>query len=246
MMPQAVLIEILERIGANNGAATFISNQELSEWPSDLITSMKSHGLITSAPPATNTVCPGCERSCFMPVVYQINAPTAFIVCDKRSDTNRVSIPPDHIERWQASGCSLSKLLAKLLELPVPVTNTSNSCRWEIGVFRGSKHSNHLVLTADSKLVMLATGHQLALDELLTYVNGTFKIDRRKIIRAVDNPALGGGDTESFSQRQKRIKDRVATLKRSGIKAFLKKVAAEEGVCVSRIKQIVYDNKSRL
>ena len=81
MTPNTVLIELLNRLGANNGAPIFISNRELNEWPIDLVVAIKSYGLITQAPPATNVTCPGCEQSCSMPVniLHQENTPQAFV-----------------------------------------------------------------------------------------------------------------------------------------------------------------------
>ncbi len=243
MTPLTALIEILNRIGANNGSSIFINCQELSEWPIDVVKAIKAYGLLTQAPPATRTVCIGCEQSCSMPVnvlTNQTDTPTAFVVCDKRDDINRISIPLNHIEQWQASGYSLANMLSKLLELPISGTNAVNSARWEIGVIRGTKHSSHIILTADNKLILSTAGHQLALNELLSFVNKTIKIDKPKILRAVDNPAIGGGDTESASQREKRLKDRVDRLRLNGTKAFLKKTAEEEGISITRLKQIVY------
>jgi hypothetical protein len=47
---------------------------------------------------------------------------------------------------------------------------------------------------------------------------------------------------ETSEARKKRIKALINELKSQGVRAFLQTAAAEEGVSVSRIKQIVYDN----
>lgn len=200
MTPDAVLIKLLERIGANIGAPVFISNQELSEWPHDLVISMKSCGLITQAPPAKSATCPGCEESCLMlinTVINRVNVTSTFIVCDKRSDINRVPISVDYIQRWQASGYSTADMISKLLELSSPITKSENSFSWELGVFRGSKHSSHLVLNANGELTITTAGHQIKLEEIISFINKTIKIDRLKITRAVNNPISSAGRQKS-------------------------------------------------
>lgn len=244
MISDMVLIALFERIAASKGSTVFISALEINEWPLDLVAAIKSSRILEKAPPAKSVTCPGCERSCIMPVntlTNQSNITTAFIVCDKRSDINRVSLSLDHIEQWQASGYSLAKLIAKLLDLPTPV-NSLNPAGWEIGVMRGQKHSSHLTLTTDITILIQSTGHQFSLIELITFVNGTFKIDQSKIIRAVDKPATAAGSIESAAQRRKRIQKSVNTLANKGHKNPIQIVAKEEGISARRIHQILEKN----
>jgi hypothetical protein len=95
MTLQAVLIELLTRVGARNGAAVFVSAEELSQWPAEAVAAMKSQKLLAKARPASSVVCPGCERECVMPVhtvPARLRGPVSFIVCDKRSDRRENSI----------------------------------------------------------------------------------------------------------------------------------------------------------
>jgi hypothetical protein len=55
----------------------------------------------------------------------------------------------------------------------------------------------------------------------------------------VDQPVAGAGDVESAAHRRARLKKRVQALKAQSVKAFLQKVAKEEGISVSRLKQLV-------
>jgi hypothetical protein len=66
-----------------------------------------------------------------------------------------------------------------------------------------------------------------------------FAVDRRTLNRLVDQPVAGAGDTESATQRRERIKKRVQAEKAKGTKAFLKAVAEEEGISVTRLKQLL-------
>jgi len=246
MMPEAGLIELLERIGAQRGAAIFISDHELSNWSSTAIVVMKSSGLITKAHPATSTECCGCERACIMPVHVQTNKkhqPSAFVVCDKRSDINRVPISICQLERWQASGDSIAALLAKLLELPHCITSNTNPVQWEVGVFKGKKHASHIVLQADGTLKLTLAGHSIALTEVLSLEGEAFKIDKQRLAKLIDKPATGGGNNESAAERKKRFMKRKAELIRKGHKSFLKIIAEEEGITDTRVKQILSHNK---
>jgi len=242
MTSNRLLIELLERISTRSGAAVFVSDHELREWPGAAVAAMKAQGVLTKARPATSTVCPGCEQECVMPV-HVIHAkarkPDAFIVCDKRSDINRVPVPVDRLERWQATGESLAALLAKLLRLHRSEGNSGEATRWEVGTLKGVKHSSHLVLVADGSLTLSLAGHSIPLADVLTLAGRTFKVDRRTLTRFVDRPVAGAGDEESAAQRRERLKKRVRVLKAQGVKAFLKTIAEEEGISIPRVKQLL-------
>ncbi|VVC76415.1 hypothetical protein AQUSIP_17270 [Aquicella siphonis] len=244
MTTDMVLIDLFERIAASKGAAAFINTLEINQWPSDLVMAIKSHRILEKASSAKSAICPGCERSCMMPVntlTNQSNITTAFIVCDKESGINRVPISLDQIDQWQASGYLLAKLIAKLLDLPVPI-NSLNPTGWEIGIMRGSQHSSYLTLTDDIKLLIQSTGKQFSLIELISFANGSFKIDKTKIMRAVNKPATSAGFVESITQRRKRIQKRVNALANQGHKNPIQIVAKEEGITPRRIHQLLEKN----
>lgn len=244
MTPEAVLVELLDRIGAHHGGAVVISADELSAWPGAAVSAMKSQGLLTKARPATSAVCPGCERECAMPVHVLTDTergPEAFIVCDKRSDLNRVPVPVARLEQWQASGDSIASLLAGLLGLHRSGAGT-DAARWEVGMLKGAKHSSHLVLIANGKLTLSLAGHSVPVADVLALEGNAFQVDRRSLNRLVDQPVAGAGDVESAAHRRERLKKRVQAVKAKGTKAFLKAVAEEEGISVSRLKQLLNDD----
>jgi hypothetical protein len=242
MTPEAALVELLERVGAQHGAAGIVSDNELSAWPSAAVAAMKAQGLLTKARPATSAICPGCERECVMPVhvlTDKAREPAAFIVCDKRSDINRVAVPVRCLEQWQVSGDSIAALLSGLLGLHSSGASGTDAARWEVGMLKGAKHSSHLVLVADGKLALSLAGHSIPLADVLTLESDAFKVDRRTLTRLVDQPVAGAGDVESAAHRRERLKKRVQAVKNKGTKAFLKTVAEEEGITVSRLKQLL-------
>ena len=68
MTPEAALIELLERMGAEQDAIVLVTTHELNNWPSQAVAAMKSQKLLAKARPANSVVCPGCEQDCLMPV----------------------------------------------------------------------------------------------------------------------------------------------------------------------------------
>lgn len=242
MTPQDALAELLARVGASGGDAVFTEAQELAAWPAAAVMTMKAQKLLVRARPAASVVCPGCERACVMPVHVipaQGTASRTFVICDKRSDINRVNIPVGHLEQWQASGEATADFIARALDLRRPSGSASSAGRWELGMFKGAKHSAHLVLLADGNLKLSLAGHSIALVDALGWKGDAIVIDRRMLVRCADAPAAGAGDAESAAQRRARLRARVREVKAKGTKAFLKVVAGEEGVSESRLKQLV-------
>ena len=244
MTPLDAMLELLARLGASNGAAVPVSEEELSHWPAAAVKAMKSHKLVVKARPASSVVCPGCEEECVMPV-HTLPAgphrPASFIVCDKRSDINRVAVPISSLEQWQTSGTLIADLLAGLLGLRRPDTGDTSAGRWEVGMFKGKKESSHLVLMADGGLSLTLAGHSIVLVDILALEDIGFKLDKQTLVRLVDKPVAGAGDKESATQRRARLKKRVQAEKNRGNKTFLKTVAGDEGISVSRLKQLLQE-----
>jgi len=235
-------MELLTRVGASKGAEALISEEELSYWPAAAVTAMKTKKLLVKTRPSVSAICPGCEQECVMPVHIPPagpGKPRPFIVCDKRSDINRVAVPISRLEQWQTSGTSIADLIAGLLVLRRPDSGDTSVGRWEIGMLKGGKHSSHVVLIADGQLTLNLAGHSIATVDILTFESNAFKLDKRALVRLVDKPIAGAGDTESATQRRIRLKKRVQAEKNKGNKTFLKTVAEEEGISVSRLKQLL-------
>lgn len=214
MTPEAALLELLERVGERQGMAVVVSEHELAEWPSATVAAMKSQGLLTKARPAASAVCPGCERECVMPVhILPVKArdPEAFIVCNKRSDINRVPVPVSRLEQWQVTGDSVAELLAGLLGLHRSGANGGDDTRWEVGMLKGAKHSSHLVLVADGTLTLSLAGHSIPLTDVLALDAHGLKVDKPALLRTLDGderqPAAGIGSPVWRKQQAKAAAD---------------------------------------
>ena len=190
MTPLDAILELLARIGTSNGAPVLVSEEELSHWPAVAVKAMKSQKLLMKARPATSVVCPGCEQECVMPVhtlPTGPRGPASFIVCDKRSDINRVTVPISRLDQWQASGSSIAELLAGLLCLRRPGSGDTFTGRWEIGMFKGAKRSQMLCLKADGELALVAGNNAVSLSEFIAYRNGKYLLDQAMIRQLVDS-----------------------------------------------------------
>ena len=249
LSPTAVLPEVLARIGGRRGAPVHISDDELQRWPPIAVAALKSAGLLKPASPATNAVCSGCERGCFMPVevlasnpAYPLDLPTAFLVCDKRPDINRVAVPINQLVQWRTGGQLLGDTLAQMLDLQRGAVATNAGQHWSIGVVQGLQHRAPLVLHAgalEGPQLALA-GHVVLVAEVLTFKKSALALDVAALVRLVDSPTgQEAAEAESPDARQKRLAARVTELKVHGVKAFLELAATEEGITKSRLQQIL-------
>lgn len=169
----------------------------------------------------------------------------AFIVCDKRSDVNRVALPLESLSQWQASGESLAEFLLRNLEIPGEVSHSTAVGVWRIGVFRGGEQAAQLLLSCTGSVCAQIAGHSIPLEELLAVQSGALKFDRRRLTIAVNNPAAGAGDVETAEARRVRLQRRVNQLRAEGCRSFMKTTATEEGISVSRLQQILAGNEEK-
>ena len=124
MTPQAVLVELLNRLKASRGAAVHIGGDELSEWPADSVAALKSARLLIRARPASRLLCPGCECQCDKPVeLYPAEGAKparAYIICDEPEDLGRIQLDLADLEQWRVSGDTLPASVARALGVPLP------------------------------------------------------------------------------------------------------------------------------
>ena len=183
------LVELLGRVGACKGDKVLVNDEELRQWPAPAVKAMKSQKLIARARPASTAICQGCERECVMPVYSSTGtgAQASFIVCDKRSDINRVMVPPESLIQWQCSAEMLCEFVAAGLGLRRASSQTARSGLWEIGIAAGGKRSQMLCLKVNGGLVLAAGDTSAPLADLIEYRDGKFLLDSAMILRMVDS-----------------------------------------------------------
>ena len=189
MTPRAALIELLGRVGAGQGAAVLVSDAELSQWPNAAVAALKSQGLLAKARPASSAICPGCERECVMPVhtpPTTTRGPASFIVCDKRSDINRVAVPTAMLTQWRCSADAMCGFVAASLGLRRSDKRAARAELWNIGIATGDKRSQMLCLQADGVLAVVAGNNAVPLADLIGYHDGAYSLDAVMIRQLVD------------------------------------------------------------
>lgn len=190
MTPQAALIELLSRVGANPSGVVLINDAELSQWPGAAVTAMKTQHLLAKARPASSAICPGCERDCVMPVQVlpaEGKWPAqAFIACDKRDDTSRVPVPLTSLTQWQCSADAVCGFVAASLGLRRSDKQSSSPGLFEIGVATGDKRSQMLCLQANGVLALVAGSNPLPLADLVEYHDGAYSLDGAMVRQLVD------------------------------------------------------------
>jgi len=211
MTPIDALIELLARVGTNRDADTLISSDELNQWPEEAVKAMTAQGLISKSLPATSAICHGCESGCTMPVhTFPGSAGdlSSFIVCDKRSDINRVPISGDRLVQWQCNAESICAFIAASLGLRARDGRAGIVGMQEIGIAFGKKRHQMLCLHTQGELTLDAGGKRVPLTELVKYELGIYTLDRTMISQLVDAATTADQRyTPTIVKREKRKLD---------------------------------------
>ena len=178
-------------------------------------------------------------------VLTKQGQPRAFIACDKDDDIGRVPVPLQRLERWRASDTTLADALAMLLGCAEATRLVGDAKALRVGLVTGrTTRAAVLLRWQDGGAVLEVAGHVLPLDLALTIKDAALSLDGKTLVRCADAPAAGAGvPAESPDERRQRLKARVAAEKRKGTKAFNEVVAAEEGLSLTRLKQLVAEPK---
>ena len=243
----SILDCLFNRLEASKGDTVAFTASELSAWPSSDLDLLYSEGLITRASASTHTICPGCEEQCSRPVEHVRDGSEVFFftVCDKRSDTNRVEIDPSDIDTWSCSGSSLAASIARHLDISPANNSTTPNNQLTIGLYRGEKHSSHVLLEFKDQAVINTAGRSTPAAELVWIKQGFLYVDQHRLTAMVDNPVAAAGSEESADKRAERLLARKIQLKSEGVRAFIKKIAAEEGISTQRVRQIISTSEKK-
>ena len=212
MTPETALIELLGRVGARHGDSVTVSTEELSQWPAAAVSALKSQGLLLKARPAKSVICDGCEQDCSMPVqtVTRANAfASSFVVCDKRSDTNRVPVPSARLALWRCDAKAVCEFVAASLGLQQTTVPPPDDGSLLIGVARGNKRTQMLCLrVVQDHLTLVAGTDGLPLADVIVFENGRFTLDQIVIRHMVDAaPTADPRHTPSTVKREARKMD---------------------------------------
>ena len=190
MTPRDALVEVLDRVGAGRGVAVRVSEQELRQWPAEAVSAMQSHQLLVRAGPATAVVCPGCEEECVMPVQTLpagSGPPARFIVCDKRSDINRVVIAAEQVNQWKCDAEAIARFVSEHLDLHRNSRGADGSGMLPLGLAAGGVRRQMVWLRSDGDVALVAADTTVPLAELVDFDGGDYALDLDAIRRLVDS-----------------------------------------------------------
>jgi hypothetical protein len=189
MTPQSALIELLARMDAQGGAAVVVNGEELGQWPAVAVVAMKLQHLLIKARPAVSAVCDGCEQACVMQV-HTVLRPSgvaaSFVVCDKRSDTNRVVIPLERLLQWRCDADAVVGFVAASIGLRLSEQHLACAGIRPIGMAHGDKRSQMLVLRLQAGLALIAGDQALPLAEMVVFQDGRYGVDAVMVRKMVD------------------------------------------------------------
>ncbi len=231
----AELTDLLARLQAVGASPLGIGAEDVDAWPTGMAEALLAQGAIEPAAPASSIICPGCEQACAMTVHWRQRHDAevvAFIACDKRDDIGRVPVPLRLLSRWQFSPRTLAHALARSLTQGDAVAVAQG---WRLGWSEGT--TGRAAVLLDGLRVAVA-GHVLELAAVLTWDGRSLGLDCRALKRCADAPA-GGVAEEAPEQRRQRLRKRKANLIEARVRNFLQVIADEEGISVTRVKQII-------
>lgn len=210
MTPQDALAELLSRL-YDLDTEVLVTAQELSLWPAQAVSAMKSQKLIIKARPAKSTVCPGCEKDCIMPAHTLSNSAgtnVSFIVCDKRSDINRVPISSDQLIQWRLDAAAVCNFFASSLELNRSTALQADKTILTIGLVRGKKRSQMLALQVKNGLKLIAGSSSVELIDLVSFDVKRYVIHTPTVLQMVDTSNIANPlYTPATAKRESRKLD---------------------------------------
>ena len=233
---------LLRRLAAVDDNALLISNEECVEVPSDVWATMERLKIVQQAQPAKSIICDGCEENCVRPVhIYPANVKSparAFVVCDVREDVGRVNVDFERLNQWQVSEQQLAEMVRDLLGNSTQSVANDKGL-WRLGMIEGGQHKAQVSLKFDGDAMVLASGHEVLLMELLSFENGALKIDLKKIKKMVNEPTGFSDDVESTKARNARMLKRKNELKSQKVRNFNQQIAKEENLSLTAVKNAI-------
>ena len=112
-------------------------------------------------------------------------ATASFVVCDKRSDTNRVPVPSEQLVQWRCNASAVCGFVAASLGRRRSDKAASDGL-WVIGMAAGDKRSQMLCLQAGGELTLIVGDNKMPLAELVEFHDGRYSIDGAMARRMVD------------------------------------------------------------
>lgn len=111
---------------------------------------------------------------------------TSFVVCDKRSDINRLAIPPARLAQWRCDGQMVCNFVAASLGLVQTTVQPSDADLLPVGMARGIKRTQMLCLRVQGHMTLVVGAAVLPLADVIRFEDGNFTLDAAAIHQLVD------------------------------------------------------------
>ena len=246
MTGQEVLETLLARLNAAGGSAVFLTASELAEWPKSAVAALTATGLVRPASTARSVICEGCEEFCTMPVTWLDSAsgPAAYVACDRPADMGLIPVAPDRLERWQATGDAVARVLGDALHAFPRPGLVLPAGSWEIGAWRRPRRAE-FVMVSGEELAIEVAGHRVVVADVLFLEGRRLQVDIEHLEERVASPGRSTRSTESVSDVDART---VALVKRlqSEVRNPIETAAGQLGVSRQMVNRRVRRHEERM
>ena len=108
------------------------------------------------------------------------------MVCDKRSDINRVAVPAARIAQWRCDASAVCRFVAASLGLKQTAVPPTEDGLLPIGIASGNKRTQMLCLRVQELLALVVGTSTVPLADVVGFEDGRFTLDGLVIRHLVD------------------------------------------------------------
>ena len=111
---------------------------------------------------------------------------TQFIVCDKRSDFNRVALTTAHVDQWKCDGEALARFVVAQVGLRRSRHGAEAAGTRPLGLAAGDTRHQMLGLRTHGDVTLVVADTAVALADLIDFAHGAYVLDTAAIRHLVD------------------------------------------------------------
>ena len=131
-----------------------------------------------------------------------------FIVCDKRSDINRVALTTAHVDQWKCDAEALARFVGEQLGLRRSRHRVDASGTRPLGLTAGDTRHQMLGLRTHGDVTLVVADTAVALADLLDFERGAYVLDTAAIRHLVDAATTADPRyTPSTTRREAHARD---------------------------------------
>ena len=138
--------------------------------------------------------------------VPHATAPAAsFVVCDKRSDINRVAVPAARIAQWRCDASAVCRFVAASLGLKQTAVPPTEDGLLPIGIASGNKRTQMLCLRVQGHVALVVGVDAVPLADVIAFEDGRFALNGSVIRQMADSATTADPrHTPSTAKREAR------------------------------------------